>query len=85
VNGCSTDVGGSTISACAVTHGGSGDPENPPCARITLIGTFVIVDATTDPDEYQFAKDAFLERHPAMADWPARHGWIVAKIVVEEA
>jgi len=56
VNGCSTDVGGNTILACAVTHGGSSGPENPPCARLTLIGTFVIVDcigraAVGDPRE----------------------------------
>jgi len=42
--------------ACAVTHGGSSGPENPPCARLTLIGTFVIVDcigraAVGDPRE----------------------------------
>jgi len=83
VNGCSTDVGGSTLAACAITPDGSGDPENPPCGRLTLIGKFVLVDATTE--EYKFAKDALFERHPAMAGWPAGHEWLIAKIEVEEA
>ena len=83
VNGCSTDEGGETIKACAITANGGGDPENPPCARLTLIGKFVLLQK--DSDEYKFAKDALFQRHPAMKNWPTDHGWLVAKIDVQEA
>ena len=64
------------------TLGPSGDPENPMCARLTLTGKLVVLDE--DTEEYEFAKDAFFERHPSMAYWPKGHGWVVAKIVIED-
>ena len=52
------------------------------CARLTLTGKLVVLDE--DTEEHEFAKDAFFERHPSMAHWPKGHGWVVAKIVVED-
>merc|ERR1711957_1004430 len=69
------------LSACVVSS--SGDPENPPCARLTLVGKFTVVAKGTE--EYAFAKNALFERHPSMADWPSDHAWVVAKIDVQSA
>lgn len=52
------------------------------CARLTLTGKLVVLDE--DMEEHEFAKDAFFERHPSMAYWPKGHGWVVAKIVIED-
>lgn len=69
------------LSACDISATGDGDPENPPCARTTLVGNFTIVPEGTD--EYKFGKAALFERHPAMANWPTDHKWLVGKIDVE--
>jgi len=68
------------LSACAISAKG-GDPENPPCARVTLVGNFTLV--TEGTDEYTYGKAALFERHPAMATWPTDHDWLVGKIDVE--
>eukprot|EP00536_Pseudo-nitzschia_multiseries_P007073 jgi/Psemu1/304568/fgenesh1_kg.160_\ len=58
-----------------------GDPENPMCARLTLTGRFVPLEDGSD--EYNFAKRAFFERHPSMQSWPEGHGWLIAKIEIQ--
>ena len=68
------------LDACSL--GPSGDPENPMCARLTLTGKLVALD--DDSEEHEFAKKAFFERHPAMANWPQGHGWVIAKIVIQD-
>lgn len=68
------------LSACVISSSG-GDPENPPCARLTLVGNLTIVPKGTE--EYTFAKSALFERHPAMPNWPVDHSWVVAKIDVQ--
>lgn len=57
-----------------------GDPENPPCARLTLTGTFQNISGT--PEE-RLARQALFGRHPSMADWPQEHGWFFGKVKVE--
>ncbi len=68
------------LDSCAL--GPSGDPENPMCARLTLTGKFVALE--DDSEEYEFAKNAFFERHPSMAYWPTGHAWLIAKIVIQD-
>lgn len=59
-----------------------GDPENPMCARLTLTGKLVVLDGGSD--EFKTARAAFFERHPSMKSWPSGHGWVVAKIDIED-
>lgn len=59
-----------------------GDPEFPICARLTLTGTLVQVDA--DSDEYIGAQRALFERHQSMKSWPDDHNWIIAKLEIED-
>lgn len=47
-------------------EGERGDPENPPCARLTLSGNFVNVTGTP---EWKVAKAALETAHPAFAGW----------------
>lgn len=59
-----------------------GDPENPVCARLTITGSFVILDDASE--EFLFAKKAMFDRHPTMSDWPSNHEWILAKIDIQD-
>jgi len=59
-----------------------GDPENPMCARLTLTGKLVVLE--DDSAEHDFAENAFFERHPSMKYWPKGHGWIIAKIEIQD-
>lgn len=68
------------LDSCSL--GPTGDPENPMCARLTLTGKLVALD--DDSEEHEFAQNAFFERHPAMANWPQGHGWVIAKIVIQD-
>lgn len=73
--------GGESLPQCAIGnlakyHGG--DPENPVCARLTLSGRLVIVNA--DTDEYTEALAAMYKRHEQMAYWPTDHNWVIAKL-----
>jgi len=68
------------LSACVISASG-GDPEAPPCARLTLVGNFTNIPEGTA--EHTFATKSLFERHPAMASWPTDHAWLVAKIDVQ--
>ena len=57
------------------------DPEDPRCARVTFSGRFREV---TDPVELATAEAFLFARHPAMATWPADHGWAVHEIDIAE-
>lgn len=59
-----------------------GDPENPPCARLTLTGTFERV--VEGSEEHEFAFKALMDRHPVMSSWPSGHGFFVGKLVVKD-
>mmetsp|Transcript_21615 Transcript_21615/g.50496 ORF Transcript_21615/g.50496 Transcript_21615/m.50496 type:complete len:217 (+) Transcript_21615:78-728(+) len=54
------------------------DPEDPPCARLTVSGKF---EKVTDPDEINFAKAGLFERHPSMKHYPTSHDFFVGRIV----
>jgi len=71
------------LDSCMI--GDTGDPENPPCARLTLTGRLITLDENdaSSKDEYEFAKNALFERHPAMAEWPSGHGWVIGKIDIQ--
>mmetsp|Transcript_8457 Transcript_8457/g.21742 ORF Transcript_8457/g.21742 Transcript_8457/m.21742 type:complete len:196 (-) Transcript_8457:198-785(-) len=73
------------FSACAATAGG--DPENPPCSRVVLSGTF---DNVTD-DETSKAVAALNATHPAMDSWgcfggdqPSGHDFYLAKLTLSQ-
>ena len=51
------------------------------CTRVVLSGTFQVI---TDEAELAFAQKALFARHPAMATWPVDHGWVTAKLVVDD-
>eukprot|EP00898_Chlorokybus_atmophyticus_P005894 jgi/Chlat1/6305/Chrsp44S05789 len=59
-----------TISEVPLGSCGSMDPEEPPCAKLTLSGQMVLL---TNKDQVAFARDALFSRHPAMKGWPADH------------
>jgi hypothetical protein len=58
-----------------------GDPENPPCARLQLAGTVSKLEANST--EEVAAKNALLARHPSFKDYPAGHGFFVAKLTLD--
>lgn len=72
--------------SCKAT--GGGDPENPPCSRLVISGTFANVTAT----EYSDAVSALNTTHPVMSGWgcfggntgPEGHGFFVAKLQVSQ-
>jgi Pyridoxamine 5'-phosphate oxidase len=77
----SSVCGGSSLSGCQ-THdsGGGGDPENPLCARLTLVGKLRQV---LPSEEYDMALNALFQRHRSFPTWPRNHNWVVAKLDVE--
>jgi hypothetical protein len=78
--------GPSGLAACSTVASGKvnpvGDPESPICARLTLTGTLVELDRNSD--EFHEALAAFYLRHPQMKDWPSGHGWVIAKLEIED-
>jgi hypothetical protein len=72
--------GAETMKGCDITT--FGDPENPMCARLVVTGKLVRLEE--EADEYIHAKKALFERHKVMKTWPADHGWVVAKIEIED-
>ena len=72
--------GGSNLPACQNSNHGFGDPENPPCARLTLTGVLSVIPEDEEYDEFDFARTALFQRHSAMQDWPRNHQWVIAKI-----
>ncbi|EDV23781.1 uncharacterized protein TRIADDRAFT_57327 [Trichoplax adhaerens] len=53
------------------------DPEDPRCARVTVMGNLVKV---TKAKELQFSQHALFSRHPAMKSWPKGHHFAIYKI-----
>lgn len=58
------------------------DPQDPRCARLILTGRLVKVENSSK--EFNFAKNALFERHPAMKSWPKNHNFYVAKLNIEQ-
>mmetsp|Transcript_7898 Transcript_7898/g.11012 ORF Transcript_7898/g.11012 Transcript_7898/m.11012 type:complete len:181 (+) Transcript_7898:1-543(+) len=60
----------------------SGDPENPPCARLSISGVF---ENVTDPNEWQIAKQVLTAKHPSFENFcfssdDSFHHFFLAKI-----
>jgi len=60
---------------------GALDAQEPPCARITLMGRVVPIRSRT---EQEFAKRALFSKHPAMERWPSGHRFGFYKMDIEE-
>ncbi|KAH0718908.1 hypothetical protein KY285_014939 [Solanum tuberosum] len=71
-----------TISEYAIGTCGKKDPENPSCAKITLVGKLKVV--TGDPKETSFAQTALFTKHPEMEGWPKGHDFQIYKLEIEE-
>jgi len=73
-------TGNESVAACEI---GTflGDPENPPCARLVLSGSFVKLAANST--EEATAKAALFERHPSFEHFPADHGFFAAKLEID--
>ncbi|KAL6748235.1 pyridoxamine 5'-phosphate oxidase-domain-containing protein [Haematococcus lacustris] len=58
------------------------DPEDPTCAKVTLVGHTVALE---EEAERQLAQAALFSRHPDMQSWPADHHWQFFELKVTEA
>ncbi|KAG2432875.1 hypothetical protein HXX76_008607 [Chlamydomonas incerta] len=59
---------------------GALDPEDPACARATLVGRVLLVPE----QDRSLAQTAMFARHPAMADWPTGHQFDFYELHVSE-
>eukprot|EP00879_Flechtneria_rotunda_P021972 GHRR01023172.1.p1 GENE.GHRR01023172.1~~GHRR01023172.1.p1 ORF type:complete len:224 (+),score=68.71 GHRR01023172.1:185-856(+) len=57
------------------------DPEDPTCARITILGRMEQIESQTDK---QAATAALFSRHPVMQGWPDDHGFQFYELHVQE-
>lgn len=71
-----------TISEYAIGTCGKTDPENPSCAKITLVGKLKLLNG--DPKETSFAQTALFTKHPEMKGWPKGHNFQIFKLDIEE-
>lgn len=71
-----------TISEYAIGTCGKTDPENPSCAKITLVGKLKVLNG--DPKETSFAQTALFTKHPEMKGWPKSHDFQIFKLEIEE-
>ncbi|KAG6619144.1 hypothetical protein I3842_Q107400 [Carya illinoinensis] len=70
-----------TISEYPIGTCGNKDPENPSCAKITLIGKLKVVDKKSK--EAEFAKSALFSKHAEMKGWPIDHDFQFFKLEIE--
>ncbi|KAG4202834.1 hypothetical protein ERO13_A05G361700v2 [Gossypium hirsutum] len=70
-----------TISEYPLGTCGNADPENPVCAKITLTGKLVLLDANSK--ETKFAQTALFTKHPEMKGWPKSHNFRIFKLKIE--
>jgi hypothetical protein len=68
-------LGNQSNSNCAIAAGG--DPESPPCTRLTLTGRFVNITGTA---EAKVAEAGLYSRHPLMKEWATLGDFFFAKI-----
>ncbi|PPD84907.1 hypothetical protein GOBAR_DD18153 [Gossypium barbadense] len=55
--------------------------KNPVCAKITLTGKLVLLDANSK--ESKFAQTALFTKHPEMKGWPKSHNFRIFKLKME--
>ncbi|KAL2240481.1 protein CREG1 [Sesamum indicum] len=70
-----------TISEYNLGTCGKKDPENPTCAKITLVGKLKLLEGTSK--EAEFAQTALFTKHPEMKGWPKSHNFQVFKLEIE--
>ncbi|MBA0726229.1 hypothetical protein Golax_002071 [Gossypium laxum] len=70
-----------TISENPLGTCGNADPENPVCAKITLTGKLVLLDANSK--ESKFAQTALFTKHPEMKGWPKSHNFRIFKLKIK--
>ncbi|KAL4376492.1 hypothetical protein GQ457_02G011530 [Hibiscus cannabinus] len=71
-----------TISEYPLGTCGNADPESPVCAKITLTGKLVLLEANSK--EAEFAQTALFTKHPEMKGWPKGHDFRIFKLVIED-
>eukprot|EP00540_Astrosyne_radiata_P014849 CAMPEP_0116839880 /NCGR_PEP_ID=MMETSP0418-20121206/10022_1 /TAXON_ID=1158023 /ORGANISM="Astrosyne radiata, Strain 13vi08-1A" /LENGTH=202 /DNA_ID=CAMNT_0004470059 /DNA_START=85 /DNA_END=693 /DNA_ORIENTATION=+ len=59
----------------------SSNPMNPPCARVVFTGKMQLLE---DESGIQAARDALFSKHPDMKNWPKDHGFVAAKLDVQD-
>ncbi|XP_071913055.1 uncharacterized protein [Coffea arabica] len=62
-----------TISEHPIGTCGTKDPENPSCAKITLVGKLTLLDGNSK--EAELAQTALFTKHPEMTGWPKGHNF----------
>ncbi|KAL2523382.1 Pyridoxamine 5'-phosphate oxidase family protein [Forsythia ovata] len=70
-----------TLSEYSLGTCGNTDPENPICAKITLIGKLKLVDGNSK--EAEFGRTVLFVKHPEMKGWPKSHNFQVFKLEIE--
>ncbi|KAA0037469.1 protein CREG1 isoform X1 [Cucumis melo var. makuwa] len=70
-----------TLSEYPIGTCGKIDPENPTCAKITLIGKLKQVEPNSK--EVEFAKTSLFSKHAEMKNWPKDHDFRFYKLVIE--
>ncbi|XP_028771154.1 protein CREG1 [Neltuma alba] len=70
-----------TVSEYPLGTCGNIDPENPTCAKITLIGKLKLVDKKSE--EAKFARSALFSKHSEMKGWPKDHDFEAYKLEIE--
>ncbi|XP_022939916.1 protein CREG1 [Cucurbita moschata] len=70
-----------TLSEYPIGTCGKIDPENPTCAKITLIGKLRQVDPNSK--EAEFAKTSLFSKHAEMKKWPKDHDFRFYNLVIE--
>eukprot|EP00262_Sarcandra_glabra_P005458 TRINITY_DN1708_c0_g1_i1.p1 TRINITY_DN1708_c0_g1~~TRINITY_DN1708_c0_g1_i1.p1 ORF type:complete len:220 (-),score=28.93 TRINITY_DN1708_c0_g1_i1:291-929(-) len=71
-----------TISEYPIGSCGTIDPENPTCAKLTLIGKLKLVDRKSK--EGKFAEQALFSKHAEMKGWPNSHNFQIFKLEIED-
>ncbi|XP_039064853.1 protein CREG2-like [Hibiscus syriacus] len=61
---------------------GNVDPESPACAKITLTGKLVLVEANSK--EAEFGQTALFTKHPEMKGWPKGYDFRIFKLAIED-
>ncbi|KAL6577551.1 hypothetical protein OROMI_009879 [Orobanche minor] len=70
-----------TLSEYNLGSCGKEDPEDPSCAKITIVGKLKLLEG--NPDEEEFARTALFTKHPAMERWPKGHNFQIYILDVE--
>ncbi|XP_051117739.1 LOW QUALITY PROTEIN: uncharacterized protein LOC127242296, partial [Andrographis paniculata] len=70
-----------TVSEYSLGTCGKKDPENPTCAKITLIGKLELLEGNSE--ETEFARTALFIKHPEMRSWPKSHKFQVFKLEIK--